>query len=78
MDKAEKRLNRGEPIKLTELNMTPILVALIVGFIAVGMYATNTLWKYNYQVFLTSFPSHFCHSSQEIFRQTRCTCDRYK
>ncbi|XP_013103807.1 signal recognition particle receptor subunit beta [Stomoxys calcitrans] len=38
MDKAQKRLHRGEPIKLTELNMTPILVALFVGFIAVALF----------------------------------------
>ncbi|XP_073843341.1 signal recognition particle receptor beta [Musca autumnalis] len=38
MDKAQRATHRGEPIKLTEINMTPILVALIVGFIAVALF----------------------------------------
>lgn len=38
MDKTERKARTGEPIKLGELNMTPILVAMIVGFIAVGKW----------------------------------------
>ncbi|KAM7357098.1 signal recognition particle receptor beta [Cochliomyia hominivorax] len=38
MDQTEKRENSSEPIKLGELNMTPILVAMIVGFIAVALF----------------------------------------
>lgn len=38
MDQTEKSERTGEPIKLGELNMTPIWVAMIVGFIAVGKF----------------------------------------
>ncbi|XP_023298210.2 signal recognition particle receptor subunit beta [Lucilia cuprina] len=38
MDQTQKRERNGEPIKLGELNMTPILVAMIVGFIAVALF----------------------------------------
>lgn len=38
MEQTQKRERNGEPIKLGELNMTPILVAMIVGFIAVGKH----------------------------------------
>uniref|UniRef100_A0A1L8EFC7 Signal recognition particle receptor subunit beta n=2 Tax=Haematobia irritans TaxID=7368 RepID=A0A1L8EFC7_HAEIR len=38
MDKAQKKLHRGEPIKLAELNMTPILLALFLGFVVVALF----------------------------------------
>lgn len=38
MDETQKKVRNGEPIKLGELNLTPILVAMIVGFIAVALF----------------------------------------
>lgn len=43
MDQTERKTRNGEPIKLGELNMTPILVAMIVGFIAVGKMAKRKM-----------------------------------
>lgn len=48
MDQAEKTAQHEEPIKTPELNMIPILVALVVGFVAVGKKAHTYVHIFTY------------------------------
>lgn len=40
MDKLNENTREKHPVKLGEINLTPIVIALLVGFIIVGKYAT--------------------------------------
>jgi len=46
MDKLNENARERKQIKLGEIDTGPILVALLLGFIAVGEYATWWYWPF--------------------------------